>query len=64
MHGFKMLDVLHLSDIGEKFKYNVTVYQLFVDLKKACDSVRREVLYSIFTEFDAPIKIGRLIETF
>jgi hypothetical protein len=27
-------------------EYNETVYQLFIDFKKAYDSVRREVLYN------------------
>jgi hypothetical protein len=29
------------------WKYNETVHQLFIDFKKAYDSVRREVLYNI-----------------
>jgi hypothetical protein len=38
-------DFLHSSDTGEKsFEYNETVHQLFIDFKKAYDSVRREVL--------------------
>jgi hypothetical protein len=36
------------------------VHQLFIDLKKACDSVR-EVLY-ILTEFSIPMKLVRLIK--
>jgi hypothetical protein len=31
----------------KKWEYNKTVHQLFIDLKKAYDSVRREVLYNI-----------------
>jgi hypothetical protein len=30
--------------------------------KKACDSVRREVLYSILIEFVVPTKVVRLIK--
>jgi hypothetical protein len=41
---------------------NGTVYQLFIDLEKTYDSVRREVLYNIIIEFDIPMKIIRLIE--
>jgi hypothetical protein len=37
---------LHLSDIKEKWEYNETVHQLFIDFKKAYDSMRREVLYN------------------
>ena len=32
-------------------KYNEEMHQLFVDFKKAYDSVRREVLYNILEEF-------------
>jgi hypothetical protein len=35
---------LHSSDTGEKWEYNETGHQLFVDFKKTYDSVRREVL--------------------
>jgi hypothetical protein len=38
------------------------VHQLFVDFKKACDSVRREVLYNILIECDIPLKLVRLIK--
>jgi hypothetical protein len=34
---------------------------LFTDFKKACDSVRREVLYNIHNEFGIPVKLVRLI---
>jgi hypothetical protein len=36
-------------------------YQLFIDFKKAYDSVRREVLYNIPMEFGVPKKLVRLI---
>jgi hypothetical protein len=38
------------------------VHQLFVDFKKAYDSVRREVLYNILIEFGIPLKLVRLIK--
>jgi len=38
------------------------VHQLFIDFKKAYDSVRREVLYNIVTEFGIPKKLVRLIK--
>jgi hypothetical protein len=38
------------------------VRQLFIDLKKAYDLVRKEVLYSIFKEFGVPMKLLRLIK--
>jgi len=37
------------------------VHQLFIDLKKANDSIRREVLYNILNEFGIPKKLVRLI---
>jgi hypothetical protein len=39
-----------------------TVHQLFVDFKKAYDSVRREVLYNIHIEFGLSMKLVRLIK--
>jgi hypothetical protein len=38
------------------------VHQLFIDFKKAYDSVMREVLYYIITEFSVPKKLLRLIK--
>ena len=38
------------------------MHQLFIDFKKAYDSVRREVLYNILTEFVIPKKLIRLIK--
>jgi hypothetical protein len=38
------------------------VHQLFVDFKKAYDSIKREVLYNILLEFDMPKKLVRLIK--
>jgi hypothetical protein len=38
------------------------VHQLFIDLKKANDSVRRKVLYNILIEFGVPMKLVRLIK--
>jgi hypothetical protein len=41
---------------------NEAVHQHFIDFKKAYDSVRKEVLYNIFTEFGIPMKLVRLIK--
>jgi hypothetical protein len=38
------------------------VHQLFIDFKKAYDSVKREVLYNILLEFSIPKKLVRLIK--
>jgi hypothetical protein len=42
--------------------YNGTVHQLFIDFKKAYDSVRREVLYNFLNEFGVPRKLVGLIK--
>ena len=48
--------------LGKKWEYSEPVHQLFIDFKKAYDSVRREVLYKILIEFGIPRKIVRLIK--
>ena len=48
--------------LRKKRDYNKAVHQLFMDLKRPYDSVRREVLYSILTEFGFPMKLVRLIK--
>jgi hypothetical protein len=48
--------------LEKKWEFNETVHQLFVDYKKAYDSVRREVLYNILIEFGIPMKLVRLIK--
>jgi hypothetical protein len=45
----------------KRWEYNGTVRQRYTDFKKACGSVRREVLYSILIEFDIPMKLVRKI---
>jgi hypothetical protein len=42
--------------LKKKWEYNETVHQLFIDFKKAYDSVRRKVLYSILIDFGVPMK--------
>jgi hypothetical protein len=39
-----------------------TVRQLFIGFKKACDSVRREVLYNILIVLWVPLKLVTLIK--
>jgi hypothetical protein len=43
-------------------EYNEAVHQLFTDFKKACDSVRKELLYSVLMEFGIPLQLVRLIK--
>ena len=48
--------------LEKKWEYDGTIHQLFIDFKKAYDSVRREVLNNILTEFGIPKKLVRLIK--
>jgi len=48
--------------LENKWEYNEEVHQLFIDFKKAYDSVSREVLYKILIEFGIPRKLVRLIK--
>jgi hypothetical protein len=40
----------------------VTVHQLFIDIKKTFDSVRREVLYNMLIAFMVPMQLVWLIQ--
>jgi hypothetical protein len=48
--------------LEKKWEYNEAVHQLFIDFKKAYNSVRREVLYNILIQFGIPRKLVRLIK--
>ena len=48
--------------LEKKWEYNETVHQLFINFKKAYDSVRSEVLYNILIEFGILMKLVRLIK--
>jgi hypothetical protein len=55
--------ILYIQQVLEKkWEYNGTVYQKFIDFKKAYDSVRREILYNILLEFGIAKKLFRLIK--
>jgi len=49
--------------LEKKWEYNEPVHQLFIDFKKAYDSVRREILYKILIEFGIPRKLVSLTES-
>jgi len=52
-----------IRQILEKTReYSEPVHQLFIDFKKAYDSVRREALYKILIEFGIPRKLVSLIK--
>jgi hypothetical protein len=38
----------------KKSEYHEAVHELFIDLKKSYDSVRRDVLYNILIKFGIP----------
>jgi hypothetical protein len=48
--------------LEKKWEYNGMVHQLFLDFKKAYDSVRREILHNILLEFGIPKKKVGLIK--
>jgi hypothetical protein len=48
--------------LEKKWEHNEAVHQLFVDFKKAYDSLRREVVYNILFEFGIPMKVVRLVK--
>jgi hypothetical protein len=58
-----MYQIFYIWQILEnKWKYNGTVHQLFIDFKKAYDSVKREALYNILLGFGIPKRLVRLIK--
>jgi len=48
--------------LEKKWENNEEVYQLFIDVKRAIDSVRREILYKILIEFGINRKLVTLIK--
>jgi hypothetical protein len=48
--------------LEKKWKYNETVHLLFMDFKKTCVSVKREVLYDILMECGVTMKLVRLMK--
>jgi len=53
---------LFVKYLRKNGKTNEAVHQLFIDFKKACDSVRWEALYNILIEFGILKKLARLIK--
>jgi hypothetical protein len=49
--------------VRKEWEYNEAMHHIFIDFKKAYDSVRREVLYNILIkEFGISMKLSRLIK--
>ena len=48
--------------LEKKWELNEALYLLVIDIKKAYDSVWREVLYNILIEFGIPVKLSSLIK--
>jgi hypothetical protein len=48
--------------LEKKREHNEAVHHLFIDFKKAYDSVRREALYNILIDFGMPKNLVRLIK--
>jgi hypothetical protein len=48
--------------LEKKWECSEAVHLLFMDFKKAYDTVRMEVVYDILTEFGIPMKLVRLIK--
>jgi hypothetical protein len=48
--------------VERKEEYNGIVRQIRIDLKNACDSVKREVTCNVLLEFGIPKKLVRLIK--
>ena len=49
--------------LEKKWEYKAAVHQLFIDFKKAYDSVWRGILYNILIEFGILVKLVRLIKS-
>jgi hypothetical protein len=46
--------------LEKKWEYNGMVHQLFIDFKKAYDSIKREAFYNILLVFGIPKMLIRL----
>jgi hypothetical protein len=51
-----------VSDNGEKMGLQRGSHEPFINFKKACDSIRREVLYNTLIEFGVLMNLVRLIK--
>ena len=45
------------------YEKNIDIHQLYIDLRRACDSANRRTLIAIMYEFGIPYKLVRLTRT-
>jgi hypothetical protein len=57
-----ILCIRHILE--KKREYNEAVHQLFIDFNKDYDSVSRQFLYNILSEFGIPMKLVRLVKMY
>jgi hypothetical protein len=50
--------------LEKKWEYNKTAHELFIDIKKAYDALRRDILCNILIGFWIPMKLVRLIKMY
>jgi len=67
--GFSLFSLLIIYSafvkyLRNKWEYSEAVHQLFAGVKKAYDSVRRDVLYNILIGFGIAVKLLRLIKMY
>jgi hypothetical protein len=60
LHTHTHIQIYQIQE--KKWEYNGTVHQLFVDLKKAYDSLRTEALYNVLTESGIPRKLKKKVK--
>ena len=58
--GQPLIIYCQVKYLRKKWEYKETVHQLFTDFKKACDSITREVLDNILTEFGITHETGNI----
>ena len=62
-NGSSTDDIICIRQILQReWEYSEAVHRIFIDLEKAYNSVTREVLYDILTEFGIPMEPVRLIK--
>jgi len=49
--------------LEKKWEYSETVHHIFIDFRKAYDSVRREVLFNILIEYGKVVRLKKMCLT-